>query len=43
MKFTREFPTEDKARAYEEVLLALGYKAWRTRKADDSWAVFWCS
>ena len=43
MKFTREFPSEETARAYEVVLHALGYRVWHTRKPDGSWAVFWCS
>ncbi len=41
MKFSREFRSEDQARAREAALLASGYRAWRTRKADGSWQVFW--
>jgi hypothetical protein len=41
MKFSREFGTEDAASAHEVALQALGYRAWRTRKADGAWEVFW--
>ncbi len=43
MKFAREFLTEQEAREYERILQTLGYRAWRTQKADGSWEVFWCS
>ncbi len=41
MKFAREFPTEETARAYEATLRASGCVAWVTRKADGTWEVFW--
>jgi len=41
MKFSREFNSEDQARACESTLQASGYRAWRTRKADGAWEVFW--
>jgi len=41
MKFSREFRSEDQARASEAALQASGYRAWRTRKADGAWEVFW--
>ncbi len=42
MKFSREFSNEDEARSREAALQALGYRSWRTRKADGMWQVFWC-
>jgi len=41
MKFSREYRSEDQAREREASLQALGYRAWRNRKADGVWEVFW--
>ncbi len=41
MKCSREFHDEDQARAHELFLKASGYRAWRNKKADGEWAVFW--
>ena len=41
MKFSREFESEDEARAREAALLASGYRAWHTKKPDGAWEVFW--
>ncbi len=41
MKFSHEFRSEEQAREREAALRASGYHAWRTRKADGSWEVFW--
>ncbi len=41
MKFSREYRSEAEAQAREQELLALGYVAWRTQKADGTWEVFW--
>lgn len=41
MKFSREYRTEDEARACEASLRAARLRAWHTRKADGKWQVFW--
>jgi hypothetical protein len=41
MKFSSEFRTEDQAREREATLRAAGYRAWRNRKKDGMWEVFW--
>ncbi len=41
MKFSREFQTEDQARALERALQGSGCRAWCTRKPDGAWEVFW--
>ena len=41
MKFSREYTSEEQARQREAALLALGVQAWRSRKADGAWEVFW--
>ena len=41
MKLSREFSDEQQALARELALQALGYRAWRNRKGDATWQVFW--
>jgi len=41
MKFSQQFGSETQAQAREQLLKASGYSAWRTRKADGMWQVFW--
>ncbi len=41
MKFSNEYPDELRAQARESALKASGYAAWRHRKADGHWQVFW--
>ncbi len=41
MKFSREFYSEEQARAWEVLLQTLGHRVWHTRKADGTWEVFW--
>ncbi len=41
MKFSREYRSENEARARETALRASGFRAWCTVKADGAWEVFW--
>ncbi len=41
MKLSREFDDEQKAQQRELALQAMGYRAWRNRKPDGRWQVFW--
>ncbi len=41
VKFSREFCTEEEARAWEALLQSSDHRAWRTQKADGTWEVFW--
>jgi hypothetical protein len=41
MKLSREFSDEQEAQAQELALQTRGYRAWRNRKRDGSWQVFW--
>ena len=41
MKLSREFSDEQQAQAQELALQTKGYRAWRNRKRDGSWQVFW--
>jgi hypothetical protein len=41
MKFSHEFTTEQQAEGRELALRAAGYRAWRNRRSDGMWQVFW--
>jgi len=41
MKFSREFQDEQQALEWELALSAAGCRAWRKRKPDGLWQVFW--
>ena len=41
MKLSREFWDEQQAQAHERALQTMGYRAWRNRKRDGAWEVFW--
>jgi len=41
MKLSREFTDEQKARARERALQAMGYRAWLNGKCDGTWQLFW--
>lgn len=41
MKLSSEFHDEQEAQRRELALKAAGYRAWRNRKGDGSWQVFW--
>jgi hypothetical protein len=41
MKLSREFKNEEQARTQEQVLLAMGYRAWVNCRGDGTWQLYW--
>ena len=41
MKLSRGFDNENEAHAREQVLQAMGYRAWLNQSTDGTWWLYW--